>query len=538
MKKITPILAMFVMFSVFTNTDLARAAIKYINGTDGGDCSLIGTWEPTNNTCTLKGHLTDTIYIMSDNVTLDGNGFTLTGGGGPSFPSGEGSGVYLEARTGVTIRNLVVTRFLDGISVLRSSNNTLMGNTLTGNLSVGINVSEFSDNNNLVNNVMNTTGDGIIVNKSSGNTIRGNVGTANIYSGIILDTNSNNNAVIENTIYSNNFGISISASNNNTITGNSVTDNIYNGISIYWSASINNIVTKNSISGNGVSVPNGAGILLLDAGNNQIYYNDILNNSRGISLAGNSAGNRIYNNNFITNTTQALSTPANLFDLGLPTGGNYWDNWTTPDLNNDRFVDSPYLFVNGGKDNYPWTMRDGWVSPPDTNPPEITIYSPLQDNYYIHSDMLFIHFAAEDSSGLATGSPSATFDSIPVSNDQQINLFTLSVGAHTLTVTATDTAGNSSSKSVSFEIYATIDSLMAYVDYFRQNGMINDGNFFKALQNTLREAKEAQLRGNLKTERNKLNDFIDKVKAQTDKNILSNAANMIIADTQYVLSGL
>lgn len=524
MKKIFLILALVSLLSIFNVTD--SAAIKYINGEDGGDCSSIGTWDSANITCTLNGPLTDAIQVMSNNVILDGNGYTLTG-------SSSGTGVYLETRTGVTIRNLVITGFSDGISLLRSSNNNLTGNTLTGNSRVGIELFA-SDNNNLVNNVMNATGDGIIVNQSSQNSIRGNVGTANVWSGIILDTNSNYNTVNENTIQGNNYGITISGScNNNTIADNVVKENISLGISIY-AASTNNTVAKNAISGNG------AGILIYSAGDNKFYNNDISNNSKGVWIAFSSIGNKIYNNNFIENTTQALinsGTPANIFDLGMPIGGNYWSDWTTPDSNGDGFVDNSYIIVTGSKDNYPWTMKDGWLSPPDTNAPDITISSPLSGRY-LHSDVLSFQFTAVDPSGLAAGSPSATLESIPVSNGQQINLFTLSVGTHTLTVTAVDTAGNLGSKSVTFEIYATIDSLMAYVDYFRQNGSINDGNFYKALQNTLREASEAQLRGNVKTTRNKLNDFIDKVKAQIGKHIESSAANLLIADTQYVLIGL
>jgi nitrous oxidase accessory protein NosD len=43
---------------------------------------------------------------------------------------------------------------------------------------------------------------------------------------------------------------------------------------------------------------------------------------------------------------------------GSPHGwGNYWNDWTTPDLNSDGIVDDPYA-LDGGisvKDNYPLT---------------------------------------------------------------------------------------------------------------------------------------------------------------------------------------
>ena len=76
--------------------------------------------------------------------------------------------------------------------------------------------------------------------------------------------------------------------------------------------------------------------------------------------------NQIYNNDFIDNTTQAHASggSGNVFNLPAPTGGNYWSNWTSPDVApEDGFVDSPYTFP-GGVDNLPWTEMDGWQQTP------------------------------------------------------------------------------------------------------------------------------------------------------------------------------
>ncbi len=70
----------------------------------------------------------------------------------------------------------------------------------------------------------------------------------------------------------------------------------------------------------------------------------------------------IYNNNFINNQWQAPSISASTeiyFNLEEPVGGNYWSNHTSPDINEDGFVDTPYSF-----DNMPWTVQDGWLTPP------------------------------------------------------------------------------------------------------------------------------------------------------------------------------
>ena len=58
-----------------------------------------------------------------------------------------------------------------------------------------------------------------------------------------------------------------------------------------------------------------------------------------------------------------------MFDLGDPTeedgkGGNYWSNWTSPDDDGDGIVDNPYVMPPYGQDNYPWTIENGWLTPP------------------------------------------------------------------------------------------------------------------------------------------------------------------------------
>jgi nitrous oxidase accessory protein NosD len=45
----------------------------------------------------------------------------------------------------------------------------------------------------------------------------------------------------------------------------------------------------------------------------------------------------------------------NLFNLPAPTGGNYWDDHTGDDLDDDGFFDRPYVF-GGGQDDLPRVM--------------------------------------------------------------------------------------------------------------------------------------------------------------------------------------
>jgi hypothetical protein len=105
-----------------------------------------------------------------------------------------------------------------------------------------------------------------------------------------------------------------------------------------------------------------------------------------------------------------------------------------------------------------------------------------------------------------------------------------------LTVTASDVAGNSGTKSVNFNIIATVDSLISTVNILAQQGKITDTNTIKSLLAKLNEAKQALSRGNKKTASSKLMDFKDQVLAQKGKKIATDAASLLITDVNFVLS--
>ena len=312
----------------------------------GGDCTSIGTWNVSAKTCTLSRDLTQGMIIDSNGVTLDGNGRTIAGTGG----SGAGVGVYLSGRTGVTIKNVNVQKFRDGIRLdFSSHDNTLTGNAISNNV-VGIFLTS-SNNNTLTNNVAsnNNSFPGIELNFSNGNILTGNTASNNAGDGIYLE-DSHNNTLTGNTA-SDNGGTGIFLhirSNNNTLTGNIASNNTNDGIFIL--VSTNNTLTGNTASNNQL-----AGIRLLSA-----------------------SSNRIYNNNFISNATQAFfDTTANVdnvFNLASPIGGNYWNDYDTPaegcnNTNADNFCDAPRTFT-GGQDNLPWTKKDGWLAGPPNPPPQ------------------------------------------------------------------------------------------------------------------------------------------------------------------------
>jgi hypothetical protein len=99
------------------------------------------------------------------------------------------------------------------------------------------------------------------------------------------------------------------------------------------------------------------GIQLDFSPKNVIYSNIFKNMWTGIYLLTNlSCNNSIYHNDFISNYQNAydVSDIENFFDDGYPSGGNYWDDYTGIDSNNDGIGDTPYKIpYKNNTDRYP-----------------------------------------------------------------------------------------------------------------------------------------------------------------------------------------
>ena len=78
----------------------------------GGDCRAIGSWDQESLTCKLDVNPPLGIRITSDGITLDGNNKSITGLGCES-----GSGIIVVGREGVTIEDISVSRFFNGIAL-------------------------------------------------------------------------------------------------------------------------------------------------------------------------------------------------------------------------------------------------------------------------------------------------------------------------------------------------------------------------------------------------------------------------------------
>ena len=278
------------------------------------------------------------ITITADDVTLDGNGKTVTG-------NQNGNGVYILNKVNSTVKNCIITNFSTAIYLDSVNNSIFLNNTIKNNNGVfaGIysykgNYNNFtnlnfsynnassnaglylnvSSNNALVNNTFslnNVTssadinGGGIvgIYNLSSNNTLTNTIfnsnrvvmtGNVHLYGGGILGIylNSNNNIITKTQIL-NNFvngssfmiigggaiGMSSSSNNiltNSTITGNSITSKyIYGGGAIGMSSSSSNNISASTITGNTITTSeelNGGGAIGMDSSSSNILTNSTI----------------------------------------------------------------------------------------------------------------------------------------------------------------------------------------------------------------------------------------------------------------------
>jgi hypothetical protein len=169
----------------------------------------------------------------------------------------------------------------------------------------------------------------------------------------------------------------------------------------------------------------------------------------------------------------------------------------------------------------------------DSTAPVLTVLSPAARDY-LHSDTLVISFAAADGvSGVQR--VSAALDGVPIQNPASYSLLPFALGVHTVDAYAFDVAGNQARQSVSFRIVATIDSLIAFVNVYAQQGSI-DASKQNSLLAKLTDAQAALDRGNTSAASGSLRDFIDQCAAQSGKGVSPDAAALLTADAQYVLA--
>lgn len=176
------------------------------------------------------------------------------------------------------------------------------------------------------NNIENNNDCGIFLWESSKNKIFDNFIYNNGDDGIYIGKNSDHNNICNNNISKNSFsGLYIGNSSHNIIKNNKIKNNTRDGMSLYSSAD-ENLILNNNITKN-----RDTGIRLFQSSNNTLYRNNLIDNNQN--------ANDSYSNFWFADNISS---------------GNYWDDYTGRDNDNDGIGDIPYDIPGGNnKDKYP-----------------------------------------------------------------------------------------------------------------------------------------------------------------------------------------
>jgi len=182
-----------------------------------GDGSLNPLTAPLIRDGALSENFVGSIIVWTDNIVIDGNGFTLQG-------SGQGTGFDLNEAHNITIQNMVIKKFSTAFYIRKSSFITIRNNTITENGGFNtpiVHETSFMTSNNTIshNIIKNNTGVAVVLSGTYGN-VSGNLITNNLGSGIRL--NGINATVFENTIVNNTYAVSISETGNTLFLNNFV----------------------------------------------------------------------------------------------------------------------------------------------------------------------------------------------------------------------------------------------------------------------------------------------------------------------------
>jgi parallel beta-helix repeat protein len=293
------------------------------------------------DTYTLTGDINCTIVIQRDGIALDGAGYTLQG-------TGASSGIWLQEKSNVVIKNLSIRNFRVGIdfspdymSLGTNENCSILANTITNN-TYGISLTESSKCYVAENYIADNTygaglygGSGVFRNNrfernqydildqgygdndmDASNTIDGKpiyywVNSHDVTvpsdAGLVVLKNCSGIKVESLSLKGNENGLLLCNTNYSTISGNTLSDNL-NGILLRQS--FNNVITGNHVASN-----KNAGIEQFEGGGNRILNNVIAMNGYGITCS--------YTENNVVSGNQVVANEG----LGISAGFDCI-NWT------------------------------------------------------------------------------------------------------------------------------------------------------------------------------------------------------------------
>jgi len=181
-------------------------------------------------------------------VKLNKNGIVLEGF---ALINASSSGIEINYNDNITIRNNTIRNNLDGITIDGSINSSIIGNIVSNNTNIGLDL-EDSALTVIAQNIIYNNTNGIILRGSNKNAIRDNLIINNTVYGVSFENRllseagpggfSDNNLLERNQIGDNEYGIYLAYSEGNNISENRLTNNNY---SIHSKYSLNNTIKNN-----------------------------------------------------------------------------------------------------------------------------------------------------------------------------------------------------------------------------------------------------------------------------------------------------
>jgi parallel beta-helix repeat protein len=242
-----------------------EAGTKYIQDTtNGGHCYLIGSWDGPTKTCTLTTNVYEMVVLDSSELTLDGDGWAVS--------VSSSYGVYAYGKSGLAVKNVIVTAPSYGIYLRSSSGSTVSGNTVSGgNHNIALILSSGST---VSGNAVSGGRYGIDLSSSSGSTVSGNtVSASGLYSVGIHVSNSGGSVASGNTVSSGYYSMRLSSSSGVTVSGNTLSGGQYGILLLYCNG--------NTVSGNTFSSDR-YGVYLHTSGMNSVTGNTFTGGTVGI----------------------------------------------------------------------------------------------------------------------------------------------------------------------------------------------------------------------------------------------------------------
>jgi hypothetical protein len=173
----------------------------------------------------------------------------------------------------------------------------------------------------------------------------------------------------------------------------------------------------------------------------------------------------------------------------------------------------------------------------DNTPPTVTITSPVAGATHESNEYVLLSFYADDGPGCGVDAATlfimvdgqTNINGQPIYNGVLMDMFLLGPGVHTVYAEAADMMGNLGTKTQTFTVIATIESLQDNVEHARDLGMITQKGVYNALQTKIDNALAAKDRGSCIAMHNMLDAFINQLQAQWGKHVTDLGASLLIA---------